>query len=80
MQSQSGDWEGLFIDGKLIDEAHTLGEGYSRLYLWRMGIKYGFLPDDIRFLCVNDVDEQYLYDYGNFPSNINDLDGKYQQL
>ena len=33
LHSKDGDWEGLFINGQLIDEGHELGEGRKE-YFW----------------------------------------------
>ena len=77
LQSQSGDWEGFFWNGELIDEAHTLGEGKSRTYLLEMSEKYGFSMSDLRIKEVNDEDENYLCDCGNFPNKLTDLNGEY---
>lgn len=77
LQSQSGDWEGLFIDDVLVDEGHSLGEGTPRHYWISKAVEYKFGIEDIVEKEVNDKDELYLYKYGSFPNNINELDGNY---
>jgi hypothetical protein len=76
LSSQSGDWEGLFIDGVLIDEGHELGDGY-RFYWMQKSEQYGFKWVDISDEIVNDEDEEYLCDIGNFPKFLHDLKGNY---
>jgi len=54
------DWEGLYIDGKLVVEAHHL-----RLQdiFCRLGVKVTFLP----------VDQEWLEERGSLPTNIEDV-------
>lgn len=47
LTSPSGEWEALYIDGKLIDEGEVLGEGDSRLYMLKMAEKHGFKSSDV---------------------------------
>ena len=47
LNSEEGDWEGLFIDGELIDQGHTLGEGNSATYLLEKAEEYKFTSKDI---------------------------------
>lgn len=67
--TQEGDWEALYINGKLISEGHTIGDG-DNLYLWRMGIKYGFGPNDIIYKELDDEDEEYAMNSGSMPKDI----------
>ena len=70
----SDDWQGLFIEGKLIDEGHSLGEGYGiTKYLKAQSKKYKFSIDDIKEAYVTDEYEEYLYDHGSFHTNIEDV-------
>jgi hypothetical protein len=77
LSSQDGDWEGLFINGKLIDEAEVLGEGGSKTYLLEMSEKYKFSTNDVSYLDVNDEDNEELMLSGNFPTEISELIGTY---
>lgn len=74
--SPNGDWEGLFIDGQLISEGHTLGQG-DRLYLLKTAEEYDFKSDDVKVITICDEDEQYLMKYGAFPERIDILKGDY---
>jgi hypothetical protein len=77
LNSQSGDWEGLFIDGTLIDEGHHLGEGKSLMFLLEKAEEYNFTSKDVRFMETTDEDEDYLSCHGDFPRNLSELKGDY---
>jgi hypothetical protein len=77
LSTQSGDWEGLFIDGKLIDEAEYLGEGNSRLYMLKKAEEFGFKSSDVISKTLTDEDDETLSDNGHFPKELSELDGFY---
>lgn len=77
LQSQTGDWEGLFINGVLVDEAHELGAG-ERSYWVKSTQRYNYDIDDLEVIEVNDIDEEYLCDCGSFPTNLYELNGQYE--
>lgn len=80
LSSSSGDWEGLFIDGNLIDEGHKLGGGeHAAIYWLNMSEKHSFKANDIRFASVEyeSEDDEYLDSAGSFPSKLSELKGKY---
>jgi len=77
LSSQEGDWEGFFLDGKLIDEGHKLGEGRSSTYLMEQGEKYGFRSVDIIHSEVNNIDEEMLSRRGSFFQTLDELNGVY---
>ena len=79
LNSQNGDWEGLFVNGELVDEGHVLGEGYNKQYMMELPEKYKVKASDIKFKEVNDEDENYLYDYGSFPKTLKELKGNYNE-
>lgn len=74
---ESDDWNGLYINGNLIDEGHTLGEGDSILYLLEKSEDYGFDSSDVKVKFIEDVDDEYLNKFGSFPSDITELKGDY---
>lgn len=79
LSSQSGDWEGLFIDGNLIDEGHKLGgSSHPSVYWLDMSELHKFKSDDLNFKEVTDEDEEYLCNCGSFPINLNELKGDYE--
>lgn len=68
------DWDGIFIDGFLIDEGHTLGEGYHRLYLLRKSEQYKFTSKDIEERFANDLELEWLEDHGGFPPTLSEFE------
>lgn len=80
LTTQSGDWEGLFIDGERIDEGHTLGEGDWRLYLLEMAEKYNFNSGDVIECELCDEDEERIEKYGQFPKLLSTLTGNYENI
>ncbi len=79
LNTQSGDWQGLFLDGNLIDEGHHLGEGDSFMYMLKLSEKHNFTSKDVRIYELNDEDEDYMCDSGNFPTFLTDLKGTYNE-
>jgi len=72
------DWEGLYINGELVQEGHTLNEGTSRVkYFIKLSKKYDFNIEDMEELYCTEEDEESVMDWGNFPKNIKDLKGIY---
>jgi len=68
------DWEGLFVNGKLVEEGHTLNEGYSRRkYLLSICMKYNLKMDEILEGYVTDDYDEVLADQGGFDENIEDV-------
>jgi len=76
LTTQNGDWEGLFINGELISEGHELGDG-DILFILKMAEEYSFKSSDVVIEEVNDEDDEWLSNNGNFPENLSELKGKY---
>lgn len=77
LSSLEGDWEGLFIDGKLISQEHHLGEGRPQRFWLDIATKYGVSGDDLKRMEVTDEDNEDLCDRGDFPSTLAELKGDY---
>lgn len=77
LNTQSGDWEAMYIDGKLIDEGHTLGEGNNFYFLLEMAEKYGFTRADIQSAELNAVDDEEVSSGGSMPQSLSELTGSY---
>ena len=78
LQSQEGDWEGLFINGELVDEGHTLNQGtHPFIYCLQIAEKYGVVSTDVEIKYTLDEDEEYLMSYGRFPKQLSELKGQY---
>ena len=57
---QSNDWEGLYINSILVEEGHTLNQGYNRIkYLLDLAKKYNFDLSKMRveYLCQEDISQ-----------------------
>lgn len=70
------DWEGLFINGELVQEGHTLNEGENRVkYFLDLSEKYDF---DIKKLeeynVSNNYEENYLNENGGFPKLLSEVE------
>jgi len=77
LTSKDGDWEGLFIDGKLIGEGHELGEGRKEYFWLNIGAKYQITGDELVVKELNDIDNNWLEEAGNFPSSLAEFSGPY---
>lgn len=77
LYTQDGEWEGLYIDGALIDEAHTLGEGKQAIYWLDVAHKYGVKSTDLKFRELNDKDNDNVMALGGLPHDTSDLVGEY---
>jgi hypothetical protein len=80
LRSQDGDWEGVFVDGKLIAEDHTIGEGNSIKWWLDFSRKYDVVSEDLTVHELNDADEKRLEFYGSLPDNLKHLSGTYEDL
>ena len=70
------DWEGLYVDGKLIEEEHSLGES-DILFLLKLSEELGFTSDDITLKNIIEDDERELVQVGSFPQKLSELKGIY---
>jgi hypothetical protein len=77
LKTKSGDWESMYIDGKMVADGHELGEGNNFYFLLEMSEKYGFKRKDIRESELNDYDDEYTSDIGCMPKELSSLTGKY---
>ena len=74
LQSSSESWEGLFVNGKLVEEGHTLNQGYSRVkYFKDLAKKYGFSLDELEEYTVTDEYDERMCDRGGFDDDIGDV-------
>jgi len=61
----------LFVNGKLVEEGHTLNDGMSRKkYLSGICAKYGVTLEDITEGYVTEEYEEYMYDSGGFHDSL----------
>ena len=75
---KADDWEGLFVDGILIEEGHTLNQGMSRVkYFLELSKDCDFDLEEMEEVWIDEEDEDTLYKIGCFPSQLTDLKGNY---
>ncbi|QQO97020.1 hypothetical protein Nekkels1_20 [Cellulophaga phage Nekkels_1] len=72
LSTDSGDWEGMYINGKLIDEGHTLGEGNNKIYLLEQSEIHGFNSGDVEFKELTESDSENVANYGCMLDSISD--------
>jgi hypothetical protein len=74
---RADDWEGLFVNGELVDEMHKLGEGigYDHVALY---VKDRLEEYEPCILTVRWVTEDYydnvLSQVGSFPRNLSEVE------
>lgn len=73
LKTQDGDWEGMYVDGTLISQGHTLGDGNNFFYLLEMSEKYGFTRKDVRSAELKENDGNLLMNIGALPKELNSL-------
>lgn len=67
------DWEGLYIDGILVDEGHSLNEGTRReIWLRKMLSDHSGSLEDLQCGYLEDS-ETYFEDRGSLPSTLSEL-------
>jgi len=79
LNTQCGDWEGLYINGELIDEGHSLGEGNRVAYFFTLCTEHNITYDDIEFHELCDTDDTQIGNYGAMPSNLSKLTVEYNK-
>lgn len=67
-QSSSGDWEGLYIDGHLTNEGHSISAYHALLAV----VKEGKLLTEV---YEWELDQEWVEDYG-LPINSSDIPGE----
>ena len=72
------DWQWIYLDGYLHDEAHELGEGNHFYYLLNLSNKYQFNSDDVEVYLTNKKGDEYLSTYGSFPHELESFKGMYE--
>lgn len=66
------DWEGLFLNGNLIDEGNRLNEGYDR-YIYFKEVEERFEVDRVHMKFVPKAYHEYLAENGYFHTSIDDV-------
>jgi len=78
LRSCSDYWEACYVDGKCVDQAHHLGEGYGKVhFLQELGKTHGITLDDIVSIEALEIDDNKAMDSGAFPQLFEELEGEY---
>lgn len=67
------DWQGLYIDGKLVSEGHNLCEGDIK-FLLELSEEYDFKSSDVECKEVSGSQYDHIQLVGNFPEFLKDLE------
>lgn len=73
---QADNWEACYVDGKCIEQHHSLGEGDGLLaFLQENAKEYNFTLDDIEEVWWNEEEDgnNILEEIGCFPENLSEL-------
>ena len=72
---KSDNWEGLYINGKLVEEGHQLNQGKERaIYFARLARKWRFNLENMGVIYLNNHDTTWTEDIGYFPEDIMKFD------
>lgn len=70
----SDDWDGLYVNGELVEEGHSLNQGYNRInYFTKLAKRYNFNLDELESGYVTPEYEEELEDIGSFPIDITEV-------
>lgn len=72
LHTQSGDWEGLYIDGKLITE----GEGLEDINEWLI-IAERYKISGVIYKELEDIDDNEVYNIGSMPTTLEGFKREY---
>jgi len=67
INTQSGDWEAIYIDGELVEEGHQI----DRIRLLELSEEFAFNAEDIQNAELDDEDEDIVARHGNIEGVIN---------
>jgi hypothetical protein len=74
--TDDGEYSGFYIDGNLIEQGETLGEGENFTYLLRMSEKYLFTYEEYGTYELFGTDNAEVC-FNGFPADIDYLDNIY---
>jgi len=67
INTQSGDWEAIYINGDFIEEGHEI----DRMKLLELSREYNFGMESIQLTELDDEDEDVVARHGNMEGVIN---------
>jgi hypothetical protein len=68
--TQEGDWEGLYIDGKIISQGHNLGDSAPEAFWLDIAHRYGLRPEELTKRELPDGDNAVVLDLGRMPDKL----------
>ena len=75
---KSDDWEGLYVNGKLVEEGHTLNEGNERVvYFFGLAEKHKFKLGSLESKCLSQKDCEWTEEMGSFPVSVDSFNDVY---
>jgi len=70
------DWQGMYDNGELVDEGHTLAEG-DLLYMLKESEKRGFTTKDVEIHWLTSDGERWMNDIGRFPGLLSEVPAQF---
>lgn len=72
------DWEGLYINDRLVEEGHHLNQGHERsIYFAELAQKLDFNLLEMKVADLTKRGYQLFDEFGNYlPEDINDFEGE----
>lgn len=71
----SDNWEGLYVNGKLVEEGYKLNQSEERaIYFAKLARKWQFDLESMGKIYLNDRDIIWTEDVGSFPESIMEFD------
>lgn len=72
------DWQACYVHGVSIMQNHHLGEGMGLVWFLQENAKvFGFDIFDIKEVQAKDVDIEACENVGEFPAELDELEGEY---
>lgn len=71
---QGSDWEGLYVNGVLVDEGHNLEQGEDRaIYFAKLSESHNFSLKKMKIHNLSIRDDVETEESGNLPALLTDL-------
>lgn len=68
------DWEGIYLDGKIIEQGHVPFESDYRIGFLELAENENFTSEDVNIVYIDDTPlNEYLMETGGFPENLQNL-------
>ncbi|HUW46123.1 MAG TPA: hypothetical protein VMW50_10070 [Dehalococcoidia bacterium] len=78
LSSEQDYWEACYVNGRSVEQAHHLGDGYGKVkFLQDVCREHGLTFDDIQEISAEEVDDDKAMNCGAFPDLLSELEGDY---